>query len=250
MFEILSVETSENNFKTIQVKVPCVSKIKSGQYALITVEEGETPFPLSIADVDETTSSVFFIFEMSNGRLNEMREGDKLFGVRAPLGKAFMPDCNRVLVVCDKNGLASCGFLAKQAKMQGKKVCFVSTSDAPFINRYIKYFDELYTQNDCNIVLPYLFETNDKAIVSGKYPFIEDVVKTCNRANFTAYVFTNSVIVDGMGICGGCRLNVGGKVKYACVDGPCFLASEINFDELKKRDLYEKRNDSCKLFEG
>ncbi len=246
MFEVISVDTSEDKFKAIQVKMPHVGMIKSGQFALITVNEGDESFALPIADVNVSKSSVLFIVKSTNEKLSEIKTGDKLFGVRAPLGKEFMPTGKRLLLICDENGIASCGLMAKQAKHLDKKVCFVCTSSTPYLSRYITYFDELYTQKDCKMMLPYLFKTNDVAVIAGKNSFMEEMAQVCNDVNFTAYVFVNSVITDGMGTCGGCRLSAGDKTKYACVDGPCFLAKEINFDELNKRSKCEKAGECCK----
>lgn len=246
MFEVLSVDASEGEFKGIQVKMPHVGMIKSGQFALITVSEGDESFALPIADVNASESSVFFIVKSTNEKLSQLKEGDKLFGVRAPLGKEFMPVDKRFLLVCDENGIASCGLMAKQAKHLNKKVCFVCTSSTPYLSHYINYFDELYTQNDCKMMLPYLFKTNDAAVIAGENSFMKEMAQVCNDNNFTAYVFVNSVITDGMGMCGGCRLSVGNETKFACVDGPCFLAKEINFDELNKRSKCKKAGECCK----
>lgn len=246
MFEVLSIDTSEDDFKAIQVKMPHVGMIKSGQFALITVSEGDESFALPIADVNASKSSVLFIVKSTNEKLSQLKEGDKLFGVRAPLGNAFMPDDKRLLLVCDENGIASCGLMAKQAKHLNKTVCFVCTSATPYLSRYINYFDELYTQKDCKMMLPYLFKTNDAAVIAGENSFIKEMAQVCADADFTAYVFVNSVITDGMGMCGGCRLSVGDETKFACVDGPCFLAKEINFDELDKRSKCEKSCERCK----
>lgn len=246
MFEVLSIDTSEDDFKAIQVKMPHVGMIKSGQFALITVSEGDESFALPIADVNASKSSVLFIVKSTNEKLSQLKEGDKLFGVRAPLGNAFMPKDKRLLLVCDENGIASCGLMAKQAKHLNKKVCFVCTSATPYLSRYINYFDELYTQKDCKMMLSYLFKTNDAAVIAGENSFIKEMAQVCADVDFTAYVFVNSVITDGMGTCGGCRLSVGGETKFACVDGPCFLAKEINFDELDKRSKCGKSCERCK----
>lgn len=246
MFEILSIDASESNFKEIQVKMPYVDMIKSGQFALITVNEKDESFSLPVADVNESTSSIFFIVKSTDEKLSQVKIGDKFFGVRAPLGKSFMPTYKRIIFVCDENGIASCGLMAKQAKNLGKKVCFVCTSDTPFLNRYVAYFDELYTQKDCKMMLTYLFKTNDAAVIAGENSFMKEMVQVCDDADFTAYVFVDSVITDGMGMCGGCRLSVGDKTKFACVDGPCFLAKEINFDQFNNRSKCGKAGECCK----
>ncbi len=254
------------------IEAPYVTRnAKAGQFVILRVEENGERFPLTIADVDKEKGELTIVFMAvgySTAKLAQIEVGEEILDVTGPLGQpTHVEKYGTVVCIAGGYGAAPCYLIAKAFKDAGNKVYMISgarTKDLIFWqDKMKKASTELFiTTDDGSLgikgfgtqVLKDLMDKEkiDYVIAVGPMPMMKAVADLTRGTGIKTEASMNPIMVDGTGMCGACRLTVGGKVKFACVDGPDFDAHEIDFDEVINRTkIYKpeerRRCEECNL---
>lgn len=278
MYKIIKKEVLNPTVTRMFILAPLIaSKAKAGQFIILRVNEDGERIPLTIAGSNPIDGSVEIIFQIVGSttlELNQKNEGDYIEDFAGPLG---MPTkVEGLKKVCVVGGGVGCAIALPVARALHDLGCEV-TSIIGFRNKDLlileKEFNEvsnnLIVMSDDgsygrkgNVTLPLkeLLEKGekfDKVITIGPLIMMKYVVLTCKEFNMPVDVSMNPIMIDGTGMCGGCRLtlNIDGKkvTKFACVDGPDFDGYEVDFDEAMARNkMYasferHKYEETCNL---
>ncbi len=275
MYKIIKKEVLNPTVTRMDIEAPFVAKkAQPGQFIILRVDEEGERVPLTVADFDREKGIVTIIFQVvgaSTEKLNHKNEGEYIADFVGPLGKAT--DIENKKRVCVVGGGVGCAIAYPVAKGLNENGCEVH-SVIGFRNCDLvileKDFEEV--SNKCvkmsddgswgekglvtDALRKLIEEGNeyDEVICIGPLMMMKFVCALTKEYGVKTIVSMNPVMVDGTGMCGGCRLTVGGKVKFACVDGPEFDGHEVDFDEAIKRSgtykAFEKgeREKTCNLF--
>lgn len=230
-------------------------KAKAGQFIILRVDEKGERIPLTIADVDADLHTVTIIFQIvgaTTKKLNELEVNDFIYDFVGPLGKASeIEELKKVCVIGGGVGCAIAYPTAKALHQQGSAVtCITGFRNADLViledefkavsDRFIMMSDDgsagrkgLVTQALEELLAN---ETFDEVIAIGPLVMMKFVCQLTKKYQVKTVVSMNPIMIDGTGMCGGCRLSVGGKMKFACVDGPDFDGHEVDFDEAMSRN--------------
>ena len=274
MYKILKKETLSEQVKLLVIDAPPVAKkAQPGQFIILRIDEHGERIPLTIADYDAQAGTVTIIFQ-EDGKttihLGTLNEGDSLLDFVGPLGKAshFDSSVKKAAVIGGGLGTAIAYPQAKKLHSLGVKV----TSITGFRNKELiiledeisKVSDKLLVMTDdgsnghkgfVTDALKAEIEAGEKfdlVIAIGPLIMMKFVSKLTKEYGIKTIVSMNPVMIDGTGMCGGCRVTVGGKTQFACVDGPDFDGHEVDFDEaMRRQNMYKhQQEDSCNLFKG
>lgn len=269
MYTILHKRSLNPSVTLMEIDAPLVAKkARAGQFIILRVNETGERIPLTIADHDAEKGTVTIIFQKVGGTtflLDTLNEGDALLDFVGPLGRATEVDgYHRVAVVGGGVGCAIAYPEAKALHAAGAKVDMI----AGFRNKDIVMLEEemgavsdrLYVMTDdgsngnkgfVTVKLQELLDEGneyDLVIAIGPLPMMRAVAELTKKYGVKTLVSMNPIMIDGTGMCGGCRLTVGGKVKFACVDGPEFDAHQIDWDGAMKRlGQYKEEEHECNL---
>ncbi len=255
----------------IQVEAPYITRnAKAGQFIILRVSDDGERIPLTIADVDKEKgllTIVFMAVGFTTKKLAELNVNDKIFDLVGPLGTpTHIKNYGTVVCVAGGYGAAPCYLIAKAFKDAGNKVYMIMgarNKDLIFWQDKMKdACTELFiTTDDGSLgekgfttqVLDRLMNSEkiDYVIAVGPMPMMKAVADLTRDKVYTE-ASMNPIMVDGTGMCGACRLTVGGEVKFACVDGPDFNAHKIDFDEVINRtriykEIEKNRDENCNL---
>ncbi len=272
-YKILSKKELCPNQYEISIYAPFVVKnAKAGQFIIFRAEENGERVPLTIADIDKEKgilTLVFMAVGYSTKVLSSLNEGDELVDIVGPLGQpTHIEKYGTVVCLAGGYGAAPCYLIAKAFKDAGNKVYMImgaKTKDLVFWQEKMKdACSQLFiTTDDGSLgekgfvtqVLEKLMNSEklDYAIAVGPMPMMKAVADLTRDKGIYTEASMNPIMVDGTGMCGACRITVGGKTKFACVDGPDFNAHEIDFDEVINRtkiykDQEQKRSENCNLY--
>ncbi len=278
MFTIVEKRKLNDSMTLMVVDAPFIAKkAKAGQFIILRVNEFGERIPLTVADYDREKGTVTIIYQKVGKTtllLDELNVGDAILDFIGPLGQASeLEGYKRVAVI---GGGAGCAIAYPQAKAlhnMGAKVDMI----AGFRNKDIIILeDEMKAASDQLILttddgsngnkgfvtdaLRHNIENGanyDLVIAIGPLVMMRAVCNLTKEYNIKTIISMNPIMIDGTGMCGGCRLTVGGKTKFACVDGPDFDGHEVDFDEAIKRsrtyfDMEKEsaREYNCRLMEG
>lgn len=278
MFTIVEKRILNDSMTLMSVDAPFIAKkAKAGQFIILRVNEFGERIPLTIADYDREKGTVTIIYQKVGKTtllLDQLNVGDAILDFIGPLGKASELEGHHQVAVI--GGGAGCAIAYPQAKalhQLGAKVDMI----AGFRNQ-----DIIILEDEMKAVSDRLIITTDDGS-NGNKGFVTDALKKniedgtkydlvvaigplvmmraiCNLTKeygIKTIISMNPIMIDGTGMCGGCRLTVGGKTKFACVDGPDFDGHEVDFDEAIKRsrtyfDMEREaaREYNCRLMEG
>ena len=261
MYRIVRKERLHDTVSLIEVEAPYVArKALPGQFIVLRIDEKGERIPLTIADYDREKGTVAIIFQkvgLTTKMLGAMNEGDYIQDFVGPLGKPTNTEgIKRVCVVGGGVGCAIALPVAQALHEQGTKV----TGIVGFRNKDLVILeDEFRACCDEFIIMTDDGSYGEKGVVTaplekkiveganfdevitiGPLIMMKFVVKTTKPHNVKTVVSMNPIMVDGTGMCGGCRLTVGGQTKFACVDGPDFDGFEVDFDEAMHRGTMYK----------
>ena len=230
-------------------------KARPGQFVILRVTEDGERFPLTIADSDPTAGTIALIWQVvgkSTLLLAAMKEGDAILDLVGPLGlPTEIERYGRVLCVGGGIGVAPLYPIAKALKQAGNTVVAVLGARSKNLlileSEFRAVADEVNVATDDGTYGRKGFVTDaigdllaegmkfDKAWAIGPVPMMRNVCKVTAQVGIPTLVSLNPIMVDGTGMCGGCRVIVGGQVKFACVDGPEFHGDQVDFDSLARR---------------
>lgn len=275
MFEITDKKILNPTVTEITVNAPYVAaKAEAGQFIILRVDEEGERIPLTIADFNREKGTVSVIFQIVGATtylLNRLNVGDHLADFVGPLGNPTETDgLKKVAVIGGGVGCAIALPVAKKLHGQGATVHSVvgfRNKDLVILeNEFKKVSDKYLLMSDDGSVgekglvtdaLKKLIESGEKydeVIAIGPLMMMKFVCKLTDEYGIKTVVSMNPVMIDGTGMCGGCRLSVGGKTKFACVDGPDFDGHEVDFDVAMNRGKnyreWEKHKyeETCNLF--
>lgn len=274
MFTIIEKNRLNENTTKMVVSAPLIAKkAMAGQFIILRVSEYGERIPLTIADYDRKEGTVTIIYQKI-GRttmlLDKLNIGDAILNFTGPLGRASkIEGYKSVAIIVGGVGCAIAYPQAKALNKSGAKVDII----AGFRNKSMiileddmrSLSDELILMTDDGSNGNEGFVTDglrsqiqsgknyDLVIAIGPIPMMKAVSNLTKEFNIKTIVSMNPIMIDGTGMCGGCRLTVAGETKFACIDGPDFDGHEVDFDEAIKRlgtfEKHEKtaRDKSCNL---
>ena len=256
MYKILKKKALNPTVTLMEIEAPLVAKkAKPGQFIILRVDEEGERIPLTVAGYDREKGTVTIIFQIVGGTtemLNHKEEGEYLQDFVGPLGvPTHTEGLKKVCVVGGGVGCAIAMPIAQELKAQGCEV----TSIIGFRNKDLVILedefkaasDKMYMMTDDgsygtkgNVTAPLkeLLESGeryDEVIAIGPLIMMKFVCLTTKEYNQKTIVSMNPIMIDGTGMCGGCRLVVGGETKFACVDGPDFDGHLVDFDSAMSR---------------
>ena len=259
----------------IVIDAPYIAaKAEPGQFVIVRCDSKGERIPFTISDFDREQGTVTVIYQIvgaSTIRLNEFEEGDSILDVAGPLGVAteYAEGAKRIAVIGGGVGCAIAYPQAKKLHNMGVKVDMI----AGFRNKgLIILEDEMKAASEQLFIctddgscgfngfvtdqLKALIEGGaeyDEVIAIGPVPMMKFVCAVTKPYGIKTLVSLNPIMVDGTGMCGCCRVKVGGKIRYACVEGPDFDGHEVDFDELMRRNSTYKEHEKdhvCRLTGG
>ena len=253
MFQIVGKRKLNDSMTLMVVEAPFIAKkAKPGQFIILRVDEHGERIPLTIADYDRKTGTITIIYQVvgkTTMKLDQLQEGDALLDFVGPLGKpSELEGYHRAAVIGGGAGCAIAWPQAKALHQMGTKVDMI----AGFRNKDIIILedemraacDNLYLMTDDGSnghkgFVTSALEENinngagyDLVVAIGPLVMMRAVVGVTKPKNIKTIVSMNPIMIDGTGMCGGCRLTVGGKTKFACVDGPDFDGFESSVSPL------------------
>lgn len=275
MYKIVKKRVLNPTVTLMEIEAPLVArKAQAGQFIILRVNEDGERIPLTVAGCNLEKGTVRIIFQVVGGTtelLNHKQEGDYISDFVGPLGKATETEgMKKVCVVGGGVGCAIALPIAEKFHELGAEV----HSIVGFRNKDLVILEEEFTAASTKLSImtddgsygtkglvtePLKAalesgENYDVVIAIGPVVMMKFVVATCKPFGVKTVVSMNPIMIDGTGMCGGCRLTVGGKTKFACVDGPDFDGYEVDFDEAMMRGTmyrdYERHayEEACNLF--
>ncbi len=262
MYQIVRKEVLNPTVTLMEIEAPLVArKAEPGQFIILRTDENGERMPLTIADFDRNRGTVTIIFQIvgaTTEQLNHMNEGDYLQDFVGPLGQATKTEGKKkVAVVGGGVGCAIAYPVVKKFHEQGTEVHAITG----FRSKDLVILEDEFKKNSSKYIvmtddgsygekglvtdaLKKLIDSGEQyyeVVTIGPLIMMKFVSKLTKEYNLKTVASMNPVMIDGTGMCGGCRLTVGGKTKFACVDGPEFDGHEIDFDEaIARSSMYRQ----------
>lgn len=266
MYPIIEKRKLNEQVTLMRISAPAVAKkALPGQFIMLRIDEQGERIPLTIADYDREAGIVTIIYQIvgqTTMRLDMLEAGDSLMDFAGPLGVAshFSDDIKKVAVIGGGLGTAIAYPQAKALFQMGKEVDVITgfrNKDLVILEDELKACTTrlIVTTDDgsngtkgfVTDILRQQIEAGsqyDLVIAIGPLVMMKFVCKLTKEFGIKTIVSMNPIMIDGTGMCGGCRLTVGGKTKFACVDGPDFDGHEVDFDEAIRRSAMYKTEEA------
>jgi len=263
MNEILKKEEIAEKIKKIEVFTPEIAKkALPGQFIILRVDEKGERIPLTIAGRNKENGTITLIFQevgVTTAKLGILNEGDKILDIAGPLGNPTeIKNYGNVCIIVGGVGAAFVFWMAEEFKKNGNKITTIIGARSKNLiilenemrqisdNLYISTDDGSYGEKGFNTnILERLLEKGEKfdlVLTAGPILMMKKVSEITKKYNIKTIASLNPIMIDGTGMCGGCRVTIGGETKFVCVDGPDFDAHLVDFDELLKRtSLYKEK---------
>ncbi len=258
MYKIVGKKELAPGIKLVEIPAPDIAeKAQAGQFVILRVDEKGERFPLTLVDWNKKKGTITLIFleiGLSTKKLGALKRQDVILDLAGPLGNpSEIRNYGTVNVIGGGVGTASAYPIARALKEAGNKVISIvgaKTAGLLILEDEVgKVSDELYISTDdgtkgqkgfVSDVLKMLIQKEynfDLVYAIGPSVMMRAVAEVTRPYNIKTIASLNSIMVDGMGMCGACRVTVGGETRFACVDGPEFDAHEVDFGELIKRQM-------------
>ena len=275
MYKIVKKQPLNPTVTRMEIEAPLIAKkAKPGQFIILRVDENGERIPLTVAGYDREKGTVTIIFQIvgaTTEKLNHLNEGECLHDFVGPLGVPTHVDgLKKVCVIGGGVGCAIALPIAEELHAMGAEVTSIigfRNQDLVILEEEFKACSDHFTlmtddgsygeKGNVTAPLKTLLENGerfDEVIAIGPLIMMKFVCLTTKEYGQKTVVSMNPIMVDGTGMCGGCRLTVGGKTKFACVDGPDFDGHEVDFDEAMSRSRsytpFERHayEEACNLF--
>ena len=275
MFEIVRKEVLNQSVSLMEISAPYIArKAEPGQFIILRTDENGERIPFTIADYDREKGTITIIYQKvgaSTEYLDTFKEGDSILDFVGPLGVAsHFENVKKVAVIGGGLGTAIAYPQAKKLHNMGAYVDMINgfrNKDLIIIeNLCNEACTNLYTMTDdgsngnqgfVSAKLKELIDGGanyDLVVAIGPLVMMKAVCDLTREYNIKTIVSMNPIMIDGTGMCGGCRLTVGGETKFACVDGPDFDGHLVDFDEAilrskmyKEQEESARRNHRCRM---
>ena len=275
MYKIVKKQPLNPTVTRMEIEAPLIAKkAKPGQFIILRVDENGERIPLTVAGYDREKGTVTIIFQIvgaTTEKLNHLNEGECLHDFVGPLGVPTHVDgLKKVCVIGGGVGCAIALPIAEELHAMGAEVTSIigfRNQDLVILEDEFKACSDHFTlmtddgsygeKGNVTAPLKTLLENGerfDEVIAIGPLIMMKFVCLTTKEYDQKTGVSKKPLMVDGTGMCGGCRLTVGGKTKFACVDGPDFDGHEVDFDEAMSRSRsytpFERHayEEACNLF--
>ncbi len=275
MYKIVKKQPLNPTVTRMEIEAPLIAKkAKPGQFIILRVDENGERIPLTVAGYNREKGTVTIIFQIvgaTTEKLNHLNEGECLHDFVGPLGVPTHVDgLKKVCVIGGGVGCAIALPIAEELHAMGAEVTSIigfRNQDLVILEDEFKACSDHFTlmtddgsygeKGNVTAPLKTLLENGerfDEVIAIGPLIMMKFVCLTTKEYDQKTVVSMNPIMVDGTGMCGGCRLTVGGKTKFACVDGPDFDGHEVDFDEAMSRSRsytsFERHayEEACNLF--
>lgn len=255
MFKIIEKEFLSENVARLIIEAPYIAKSrKAGHFIILRIDEKGERIPLTISDANVEAGTITLIVQrvgVSSHKLCAMNVGDSILDLVGPLGKAtHIANVGTVLCAGGGVGVAPLFPIVQAMKLAGNRVITVIAArnkDLIILEDEMRaYSDELIIMTDDGskgtqgLVTQGMEEVIQRekvneAIVIGPAVMMKYAALTTKKYDIPTLASLNTIMVDGTGMCGACRVSVGGKTEFVCVHGPEFNAHEVNFDEMLSR---------------
>ena len=274
MYRITAKTRLSGNASRMEILSPLIAKkALAGQFIILRAKENSERIPLTIHDVNEETGTVSVVYQVVGAgtmELDSLESGDSLHDFVGPLGMHTQVEgLKKVCVVGGGVGCAIAFPVARKLHQQGSEVHSIigfRSKEFVFLEKeFSRVSDILKVMTDdgshgghgrVTDALKELIEAGhqyDEVIAIGPLVMMKFVSQLTKQYGIKTIVSMNPIMVDGTGMCGGCRLTVNGQIKFACVDGPDFDGHQVDFDEVISRNrMYEEfeareREENCRL---
>lgn len=274
MYRIIEKQALNPTVTKMVIEAPLVAKkAQPGQFIIVRAMDDSERIPLTIADYDRQAGTITIIYQIvggGTGQLNRLNTGDSVRDFVGPLGRAsHLEGLKKVAVVGGGVGCAIAYPVAKKLHQMGATVHSVvgfRSKDLVILEEdFRRVSDEYLMMTDdgsygekgvVTAALQKLIDAGnqyDEVIAIGPLIMMKFTAQLATKNGIKSVVSMNPVMIDGTGMCGGCRLTVGGQTKFACVDGPEFDGALVDFDEAMKRGTMYKnfeadaREENCNL---
>ncbi|NCE65423.1 sulfide/dihydroorotate dehydrogenase-like FAD/NAD-binding protein [Pseudoflavonifractor sp. 524-17] len=277
MVKIVRKKVLNASVTLLEVEAPMIAKkAQAGQFIILRLDEEGERIPLTIGGYDREKGTITIMFQkvgLTTELLGDLNEGDYIRDFVGPLGQPTRPELGEVKRVCVVGGGVGCAIAYPQAKalheegievdviagFRSKDIVILEEEfKAACTNFYLTTDDGTYGEKGfVTDKLKALVESGkqyDAVIAIGPVPMMKFVCKTTEPYNLRTLVSLNPIMIDGTGMCGCCRVTVGGEMKFACVDGPDFDGHKVDFDELmnrnsvyREREAKEKERHECRM---
>lgn len=270
MFKILGAEFIAPSIKRFVIEAPRIArKHQAGQFVILRLDERGERIPLTIESADAERGTISLVVQSvgkTTNQLNELQKGERILDVVGPLGKpSEIKNFGTVVVVGGGVGTALAYPTTVALKHAGNRILAIlggRNRDLVILEKEMRATsDELYVTTDDGSYgekglvtdkLRQLLASKEQiglVLAVGPVPMMKAVADLTREKDIHTVVSLNPIMIDGTGMCGGCRVLVGGKSKFACVDGPEFNAHEVNFDVLMQRNRTYLTQEKCSLEE-
>ena len=269
MAKIVSKRFFSENVAELVIEAPLIARSRrAGHFVMVRVDAHSERMPLTIADADTIKGTITLVVQrigMSSTKLLALEPGDSIANLVGPLGKATtIKHFGTVVCACGGVGAAPMLPIAQALKQAGNRVITVlaaRTADLIILREQLaEVSDEVIVMTDdgsmgqkglvtMGVEQVIQREQVDKCITIGPAIMMKFVALTTKKYNIPTEASLNTIMVDGTGMCGACRVTVAGKTKFVCVDGPEFDAHAVDFDEMLAR-LRQYKSEEIAAFEG
>lgn len=255
MFTVLNKRFFSENVAELIIEAPLIARSRrAGHFVIVRVDKQSERMPLTIADADPEKGTITLVVQrigVSSAKLCALNVGDELADLVGPLGRAtHIENYGTVVCACGGVGAAPMLPIAEALKAAGNRVITVlaaRTANLIILKEQLSRFSDeviimtddgsmgqkgLVTQGIEQVIQR---EKVDKCITIGPAIMMKFVALTTLKYNVPTEASLNTIMVDGTGMCGACRVSVGGKTRFVCVDGPEFDAHQVDFDEMLSR---------------
>ena len=275
MYRILSKTSLNPTVTRMVIEAPAIAKkAEPGQFIILRAKENSERIPLTVAGYDREAGTVDIIFQIVGAgtmELDSLKEGDSLQDFAGPLGNPTHTE--GLKKVCIVGGGVGCAIAYPVAKKLSELGCEVHSiigfrskdlvileEEFARVSRELRVMTDDGSHGEKGVVtsaLESLIQSGnqyDQVIAIGPLVMMKFVCKTTEKYGIKTVVSMNPIMIDGTGMCGGCRLTVGGETKFACVDGPDFDGHLVDFDEAMTRNTMYRdfenhaREEACNLF--
>ncbi len=275
MYKVVKKTVLNPTVTLMEIDAPLIAKkAEPGQFIILRVDDSGERMPLTIADFDREKGTITIIFQIvgaTTHTLNQVEEGGYIKDFVGPLGVAsHLEGLKKVAIVGGGVGCAIAYPIAKKLHELGAEVhsvvgfrnkdLLILEDEFKAASDVMKIMTDDGSYGEKGLVtnaLKELIESGneyDEVIAIGPLIMMKFVCMLTKEYNIKTMVSMNPIMIDGTGMCGGCRLTVGGETKFACVDGPDFDGHKVDFDEAMKRGKmysdFERQShaDACNLF--
>lgn len=252
---IVNKEHFSENVVKFEVEAPLIARSrKPGHFVIVRTGDGGERIPLTIADADPVRGTITLVVQkvgVSTEKINALEPGDSFADVVGPLGQATHIEKVGTVVCCGGGvGVAPLLPIIKAMKQAGNRVVSIlaaRTADLIILEREVaEWSDEVIVMTDdgskgakglvtAGLEAVIEREKVDQVVAIGPAVMMKFVALATRKYDIPTVVSLNTIMVDGTGMCGACRITVGGKTRFVCIDGPEFDAHQVDFDEMIMR---------------